>query len=458
MRPAAHGCRMGMLAAVERILCSSYFPMVPQIASVVAFVAILFFSFAGNPHGETNLAVAVTWSVWWALLPFSAVVLGRVWCSFCPISTISRTLLSFRNRSRRLDRTSSLRHGGWLSGVLLLALSWAIIVWRIDEMPVATGLLLLAFTASAIVVGLLFSERTWCKTLCPIGTIIGLYSRLAPLQLRPTGTTCAAKCGRTGRCHAALTSHQCLHEGPVSGLGSNRNCSLCGYCLKSCRHSSVELRVGLPEAVTTRAPGMTGAEAAVLMLLLALVLMDLLRMTPWYPTMMKQLVGAGSTLDYNVVLVLAIVALAACLQALYLLAAWVSAVVAGRTLREAFLLFSLPYIAVAAAVHLGSEIFHLANHGTMPLLAVALELGFAVDFPAVVRGARYTQDATLQVLEIALLLIATALAVGAFWKASASTGTGGLRRGVSAGLPATLSIIIAAAAAFLFISPMGMIH
>lgn len=449
---------MNVVSAVGLILRSNYFPLVPQIGSVVAFATVLFFAFAGNPHGETNLAIAATWSIWWVLLPFSAVVLGRVWCSFCPIPTVSHSILSLRNKPRKLGRSNSLRYGGWLSGVLLLALSWAVIVWRIDEMPRATGFLLLAFTAAAILVGALLDERTWCKTLCPIGTVLGLYSRLAPLQLRPTGPTCAAKCGRTGSCHAALSSWQCLNDGPISGLESNRKCNLCGDCLKSCRHASVSPRVSWPEALGARPEGMTGAEVAVQVLLLALVLIDLLRMTPWYPTLMRQLVGAGSTLPYNVVLMLAIMALAGCLLAMYLMVAWVSTAITGRRLRETFVLFSLPYVAVAAAVHLGSEIIHVVNHGTMPLLAIALELGFAVDFPAVVRGARYAQDSTLQGLDITLLLIATVLAVGAFWNASASTGARGLRRGLSAGSPAALAILIAVAAGFLFTSPMGMIH
>ncbi|MBI2954636.1 MAG: 4Fe-4S binding protein [Chloroflexi bacterium] len=450
--------RTDILSAIEALLRSRHYPGLLQVGSLLVFAAILFFSFAGNPHGESNLAVAITWYIWWVLLPFSAVVFGRVWCSFCPISTISRGLLGFVGGHGRLNQTYLLKSGSWIGGVLLLVLSWAIIIWRIDEMPAATGILLSAFTAGAIVFGLLFGERMWCKSACPIGAVIGLYSRLAPLQIRPAQRTCAVRCGRTGNCHAMLLSQNCLNDGPVSSLRSNQRCSLCGDCLKSCRHSSVELRLGVPEAFAAQPSKMSSGETAVLMLLLSLVLMDLLRMTPWYPSLMKRLMTGGFTIDYNVVLALAILLLALCLFALYQLVAWVSGLITGQTLRQTGVLLASPYIALAAAVHLGSELFHLASHGTTPLLAVAFDLGFPVEFPAVVRGAKYSQDSMLQSLELILILIAIALAVRAFWKPARCNGARGVRRALFVGLSAVFTILIAAAAGFLFISPMGLIH
>ena len=426
--------------------------------SVAVFAAVLTFAFFGSPHGETSFAVAVTWNIWWVLLPFSALVLGRAWCSICPISTISVTMLGFRKKPRRNERKEGLEGGPWASALVLLILSWAMIVWRIDEMPRATGVLLLVFLIGALAAGLLLEERAWCKSICPIGTIIGLYSRLAPLQLRPSATTCAARCERAGKCHAALSSAHCLLDGPVSALQSNRSCNLCGDCLKSCRHSSLGLRFSWPEALRARASAVTVGEVAVLMILFALVLLDLLRMTPWYPSLMKWLVPAVPGGAYNLALGLVILGLAASLATLYGLVTWVCTAMAKQDLLNSLVALASPYVALAAAVHLGSEVFHLVSHGTRPLLAMALDLGFRVDFPAVVRGAIYMQDSTLQAIDATLLLIALILGGRAFWQISALAPVGKLRFAVSAGVPAALSALIAGAAMFLFSSPMGMIH
>ena len=63
---------------VKRIFSNRAYPLALQVASGLVFVAIILSGFLGPPHGEDNLAVVVTWMLWWLLLPFSFVFLGRL--------------------------------------------------------------------------------------------------------------------------------------------------------------------------------------------------------------------------------------------------------------------------------------------------------------------------------------------------------------------------------------------
>ena len=77
------------LPLFKTILSSRAYPVSLQVASSIVFAAIILYGFLGPPHGEDNFAVVVTWMLWWLLLPFSFVFLGRLWCGVCPLGGMS---------------------------------------------------------------------------------------------------------------------------------------------------------------------------------------------------------------------------------------------------------------------------------------------------------------------------------------------------------------------------------
>jgi NAD-dependent dihydropyrimidine dehydrogenase PreA subunit len=137
--------------------------------------------------------------------------------------------------------------------------------------------LLLLITAGAMIFSALFERRFWCRYLCPIGGMNGMFAKLSITELRAQQGTCSAEC----------TTYQCYKGGPQKGEGQetdgcplyshpaqledNRDCVLCMTCLKACPHRSVELNLRPPgiELWTTHQP--RSDEVALMFLLLGAV-------------------------------------------------------------------------------------------------------------------------------------------------------------------------------------------
>jgi polyferredoxin len=93
-----------------------------------------------------------------------------------------------------------------------------------------------------VAVGLFYERRSFCRYLCPIGGLIGIYSMTAPIELRAKSAgVCAAdhdkSCYRGGP-----ESRGCpMFEFPAS-MDRNNYCNLCGECVTSCSRDNLVLR------------------------------------------------------------------------------------------------------------------------------------------------------------------------------------------------------------------------
>jgi polyferredoxin len=163
---------------------------------------------------------------------------------------------------KRWPRQEAERWGGWfLFGLFALILLWEEL-WDLQNTAYLSSCLLLLITAGAIIFSQIFERRFWCRYLCPIGGMNGLYAKLSMTELRAQQGTCSAEC----------TTYQCYKGGPAKGEGQetggcpiyshpaqleeNRDCVLCMTCLKACPHRSVEFNLRPPgiELWTTHTP------------------------------------------------------------------------------------------------------------------------------------------------------------------------------------------------------------
>ncbi|MBE9112043.1 cyclic nucleotide-binding domain-containing protein [Nodosilinea sp. LEGE 07298] len=242
-------------------------------------IAVLWF---GPQQRENNVALTVFWAWWWPLVLLSFPFVGRLWCAVCPFMIygevtqwISQKL--FPGRLKRWPRQAADRWGGWfLFALFALILIWEE-VWHLEDSAYLSACLLLLITAGAMIFSALFERRFWCRYLCPIGGMNGMFAKLSITELRAQQGTCSAEC----------TTYQCYKGGPAKGEGQetngcplyshpaqledNRDCVLCMTCLKACPHRSVELNLRPPgiELWTTHRP--RAAEVALMFLLLGAV-------------------------------------------------------------------------------------------------------------------------------------------------------------------------------------------
>jgi NAD-dependent dihydropyrimidine dehydrogenase PreA subunit len=161
-------------------------------------------------------------------------------------------------------------------------------LWDLPHHAYLSAWLLMAITAGAVIGSLIYERRLWCRYLCPIGGMNGLFAKLAMVEVRSTQQVCGSQCSTFG-CYKGgdatpVTFPQALPtEGQATGgcplyshpaqLQDNRDCVLCMTCLKACPNRSVQVNLRFPASDLLEDHRGFWAEAALLLLLLGGVVM-----------------------------------------------------------------------------------------------------------------------------------------------------------------------------------------
>jgi hypothetical protein len=219
--------------------------------TLVFFVVAILAGLFGTPVGNRNFGIVFTWIVWWALLmlimvPFA----GRLWCSMCPIPApgewLQRRALVAPPNAKRAPLTlgrkwpRKLRNIWLQNGSFLLVALFSV---PILTQPRLTGVVLASFIVVAIGTSLVYERRAFCRYLCPVGGFIGLYSTVAPLELRVKDhDICAGHSVK--ECYLGNDQgYGCPWLVFPGSLTENTYCGLCTECLKTCSLDNVALQL-----------------------------------------------------------------------------------------------------------------------------------------------------------------------------------------------------------------------
>ena len=121
---------------------------------------------------------------------------------------------------------------------------------HLHRVPAFTSFFLFGLIGSAAIVGSLFKDRAFCRGFCPVGLLLGTYGRGGMLAVRHESTQQCDDC----------TSHDCVlacHRARWQGrscpsllnsakLNSNRDCLICGQCIKACQPGNMQLLLRRP--------------------------------------------------------------------------------------------------------------------------------------------------------------------------------------------------------------------
>ena len=265
---------------LRKILRSPWYPdRINYGFTLIGFAIIVAILFLGPQTRDKNFALNLFWAWWWPFFLFIFPFLGRIWCAFCPFMiygelTQKLSLWLFPRKLKKWPRQQAEKWGGWfLFTMFTLIFLWEEL-WDLENTAYLSACLLLLITAGAMICSAIFERRFWCRYLCPIGGMNGLFAKLSMTELR----------AQQGICSATCTTYQCYKGGPEKGEGmetngcplyshpaqleDNRDCVLCMTCLKACPHRSVEFNLRPPgiELWTTHIP--RSYEVALLFLLL----------------------------------------------------------------------------------------------------------------------------------------------------------------------------------------------
>ncbi len=238
--------------------------------ALLGFAAAILAGLTGTAVGSANFGIVFVWIVWWGL--FMCILLplgGRAWCLICPIPApgewvqrgalvrppvaggngLSLTVSVPGRPTNGVPFTLGWRWPArlrsiWLQnfGFLGVALFSTVILTQ----PWVTGWALLGFLVGALGLALLFERRAFCRYVCPVGGFIGLYSLVAPLELRVKDPVVCQN-HWTKECYLGSASgYGCPWLEQPWRMDRNAYCGLCGECLRTCPKGNVAVNVRLP--------------------------------------------------------------------------------------------------------------------------------------------------------------------------------------------------------------------
>jgi polyferredoxin len=225
----------------------------PQLVGFAVMLAAYFFAIlaglVGTPVGSHNFSIVFVWIAWWAILILIAVpFFGRGWCAICPIPLPGEWL----QRGAVLEppdkkpgwfnlRWPKVLRNIWLQNIsfLLLALFSSVLLTT----PSVTGIVLTALLFGAIGLSMIFERRSFCRYLCPVGGFIGLYSQIAPIELRIKDKQVCATCNGKPCYNGSKKGYGCPWDVFPGGLTKNTYCGLCMECIRTCPHNNIAINL-----------------------------------------------------------------------------------------------------------------------------------------------------------------------------------------------------------------------
>lgn len=235
-------------AVVRYLVQSAWFPRIIQWPLLVAMISLIVLAWgAYTPDGindklyaKSHLATLLIWGLWWPLMIWGAVGLGRVWCMICPLEMVNNFGERLAQRSgwpaRSLPR--------WLAGgSMILALYFVVMMLvpaiSLHRVPAYTAWYLTAMLAGAAVAGAWYRDRAYCRGFCPVGLLLGTFGRGGIIAVRPGLKAAVGESpGPDARsCPSLLNPSQ---------LADNADCLVCTQCIKQAGSGSMQLLARWP--------------------------------------------------------------------------------------------------------------------------------------------------------------------------------------------------------------------
>ena len=243
-----------------RLARRSLFPALLQALALAVYVWLIIAGWghhgvegisAGGPLLYTNLATLGFWVVWFMTLVLLFPLLGRLWCTVCPVGGCNDFLARFGAKlsyPRRLQNFIAM-------AVLLAGLSLLAELFSFNRYPDYTAGLLLAVLLGGVVAGLVFKGRVFCRYWCPIGGMAGLFTRMATWEVGSRDAEVCRRCESKACYHGGTKWYKASWSGwhtifpfrrpgcPASVFppeaARNDNCLMCTQCFKNCPYDNL---------------------------------------------------------------------------------------------------------------------------------------------------------------------------------------------------------------------------
>ncbi len=232
------------LEGIRSVFISRFFPVMPRAFVGIFFVAVLVALFLGSRSPDENIGLTLSWVIGWPLLMFSFFFLARTWCSICGLSVpgwIAQSAFKPQRQTPQFIR----QYSGWIVGVFCILLFWIETTWNAYQSPRLTAWIIFTIALSSLFFSMFYKRRVWCRYLCPLGAINALFSMPSILELRSNSHVCMNRCTDHSCYNGDDTAPGCPMFRHPFMVDNNRDCILCGQCIKNCKLNSIHLNLRL---------------------------------------------------------------------------------------------------------------------------------------------------------------------------------------------------------------------
>lgn len=130
----------------------------------------------------TLFARFAIWGLWFPLLLISVIFFGRIWCGvLCPQGALSE----FTSRWGLNLRLPKWMRRAWIPIAAFFVITVTGKLVGVDEFPLGAIEILGGTMVLAAIVGFVYVKgmRPWCRYLCPVGALMGVFARMGAVSL-----------------------------------------------------------------------------------------------------------------------------------------------------------------------------------------------------------------------------------------------------------------------------------
>lgn len=356
-----------------------------QLPAVLLLVLVIFAGFFGIQNSNKNLSTISIWVIWWSLLIISLALAGRLWCFMCPFGAVGdwvqrRTFYKKVNDAFSLNMKWPVKFRNLsLAAVFFLVITWADFQFNLVNSPLNTAYFIVALLGLIVIISILFERRSFCRYVCPLTGLAGLYSMFAPFELRAnekdTCKTCKEKYCLSGN----ENGYACpVFEYPGT-MEKNTHCVLCTECVKTCHRKNISFNLrsfagDLFAFTKTRMD-----EALFILILLGVTIFQtLIMIRPWTVFTRDLMIYTGASYDFVRFIIFITAAILPVL--IYSIVIAISKLFNQKIIfKDLFTSYAYSIIPLGLMMHLSHNLRHLLEEGTGIIPVLSDPFGFGWD-------------------------------------------------------------------------------
>ncbi|MCZ7380911.1 MAG: 4Fe-4S binding protein [Candidatus Methanoperedens sp.] len=356
-----------------------------QLPAVFLLVLVVLAGFFGIQNSNKSLTTISIWVIWWSLLLISLALAGRVWCFMCPFGAIGdwvqrRAFYKKVNDTFSLKRKFPARFRNLsMAAMLFLIITWADFQFNLVNSPLLTAYFIVALLGLVVIISIIFERRSFCRYVCPITGLIGLYSMFAPIELRAKDKETCKACTEKYCISGNEKGYPCpVFEYPGT-MEKNTHCILCTECVKTCRMNNISfnLRSFAGDFLTLTKTRMDES-LFILMLLGVTIFQTLIMIRPWAVFTRDLMIYTGTS--YDTVRFVLFITSAVIPILIYSIVIAVSKLFNQKIIfKDLFTSYAYSLIPLGLMMHLSHNIRHLLEEGAGLIPVLSDPFGFGWD-------------------------------------------------------------------------------